>query len=234
MKRLMHVLFIAGLVALESVAADRTWNATAPGTYEFETAENWTGGSGVDADDTFVIARPASGAVIINVNTAFDIGALTIGGGAGAGTVTLNFKNGLSTNVVAGDMTVEAGGKVDVTGTMRVGLPSPCYNYGAEFPMADDYAGLNSATAFRDLTIELGTSAALKITNATWTAGQTIKVKDIDITDASARIYLLGSTIEVQSPVHKMGRGWAVPLETVAVGPGKIVWKKHGLTILLR
>ena len=99
--------FAAG-VAFAASAESYTWKGGT--SVNFEDAENWEPEGKPGTGDSYVIPKPAEGATAVTVNTALDIGSLTVGGGDGAGTVKVTFANGLSTNVVAGDVQVLVGG----------------------------------------------------------------------------------------------------------------------------
>lgn len=98
--------FAAGM-SFAALAESYTWKG---GTSNFEDAENWEPEGKPGAGDSCTISKPESGATALTVNTALNIAALTVGGGNGAGTVKVTFANGLSTNVVAGDVQVLVGG----------------------------------------------------------------------------------------------------------------------------
>ena len=99
--------FAAGM-SFAALAESYTWKGGT--SVNFEDAANWEPTGTPGAADSYVIPKPAEGATAVTVNTALDIAALTVGGGNGAGTVKVTFANGLSTNVVAGDVQVLAGG----------------------------------------------------------------------------------------------------------------------------
>ena len=90
----------------------------------------------------------------------------------------------------------------------------------------------------------------MSVTNASaeglWDLGATIRVRDLDLADANAKLYLNGCTIEVLDYEHKNGRGWysdsydaAVAAGKVVLGeangvPGKVVWRRMGLKVTVR
>ena len=90
-----------------------SWTGGA-GNGDFHDAANWSPEGADPADPAFIaeIPRPASGALALTVTNALDIAALTVGGGDGAGMVTLTFANGLTTNKVSGNVKVLAGAKL--------------------------------------------------------------------------------------------------------------------------
>lgn len=101
-------LAIAAGMSFAALAESYTWKGGTSA--NFEDAANWEPEGQPGAADSYTIPKPASGETAVSVNTALNIAALTVGGGDGAGTVKVTFANGLSTNVVAGDVQVLAGG----------------------------------------------------------------------------------------------------------------------------
>ena len=73
--------FAAG-VAFAALAESYTWKG---GTSNFEDAANWDPEGTPGARDSCTIPKPAEGATAVTVNTALNIGSLTVGGGEGAG-----------------------------------------------------------------------------------------------------------------------------------------------------
>ena len=103
-------LAVAAGLMFGAQAESYTWKGGTSA--NFEDAANWEPEGTPGAADAYVIPKPESGETAVTVNTALDIAALTVGGGTGAGTVKLTFANGLTTNVVAGNVNVLSGGKL--------------------------------------------------------------------------------------------------------------------------
>ena len=101
-------LAIAAGMSFAALAESYTWKGGTSA--NFEDAANWEPEGTPGAGDSCTISKPESGETAVTVNTALDIAALTVGGGDGAGTVTLTFANGVTTNIVSGDVSVLAGG----------------------------------------------------------------------------------------------------------------------------
>ena len=100
-------------LALPLLADTYTW--THQGGGSFSELSNWTLSSTGEAPavspgsgDAVVLPNASSPYTVTN-SSAFSIGSLTVGGGALSGAPTLDFHNGLSTNVVAGAVVVKAG-----------------------------------------------------------------------------------------------------------------------------
>jgi hypothetical protein len=130
-------------------------------------------------------------------------------------------------------------------------------SYISQFPMTNDYVDVTGHTtalkrlrkAYADVNLTIA-SAIVSVTNASaeglWDLGATIRVRDLDLADANAKLYLNGCTIEVLDYEHKNGRGWysgsyeaAVAAGKVVLGeangvPGKVVWRRMGLKVTVR
>jgi hypothetical protein len=127
----------------------------------------------------------------------------------------------------------------------------------SQFPMKDDYykvggnlsveRQLLKAYANANLTIK---NASVVVTNAAaeslWSPGATICIRDLDMANSNAKLFLNGCVLQVLNSKHKNGRGWAVGSyeEAVANGnivlgeangePGKVVWNPIGFSIKVR
>ena len=130
-------------------------------------------------------------------------------------------------------------------------------SYISQFPMTNDYVDVTGHTtalkrlrkAYADVNLTIA-SAIVSVTNASaeglWDLGATIRVRDLDLADANAKLYLNGCTIEVLDYEHKNGRGWysgsydaALAAGKVVLGeangvPGKVVWRRMGLKVTVR
>ena len=108
-------LAIALVLASASLADTYTWVG---GTGTFGTLSNWQLASTGEAPEVApgpndnVIIPNAAAAYTVTTTARFEIGSLTLGGGEGAGYPTLNFNNGVLTNVVAGTVTIASGAKL--------------------------------------------------------------------------------------------------------------------------
>ena len=93
---------------VQSALVTNTWNG---GSGDFETAGMWSRGAAPVQGEVVVIPNAADSGVTdtITVNAALDVDGLVVGGGSGEGAVKLVFKNGLSDNIVAGDVHVLSG-----------------------------------------------------------------------------------------------------------------------------
>lgn len=128
----------------------------------------------------------------------------------------------------------------DITGKGELFIDqSTGTNNGTQLPMASDG---NALRAYAHVAVNIGLNSRLMITNATsWTAGSTIKVRDLDLTASSARVNCLGSVIKVGSVEHRKGALWvpgdyATLVESGAVtlgDGGKIVWPA-GMAIVVK
>ncbi|MBO5643207.1 MAG: hypothetical protein J6S51_04290 [Kiritimatiellae bacterium] len=131
--KLFVAAFVGGLIffAFPVFADTYTWSLTdANGSLiggNFETAENWKLSDGSKAlaapseDDDVVIPNSATTAYTINVNSAFSIRSLTIGGGEGTGGATITFKH-KEVNKILGDAEIVSGSKLNHTALNYVSL----------------------------------------------------------------------------------------------------------------
>ena len=100
-----------------------------------------------------------------------------------------------------------------------------------QFPMADDG---DAKKAYADAALSVAANTKLMLTNTTWAAGSTVRVRDIDLVSSSSKVDCLGSVIKVAEKTHKNGRNWGDAYEALVVeNGGKIVWPA-GMFIILR
>ena len=91
-----------------------------------------------------------------------------------------------------------------------------------QFPMADDG---DVKKAYADAALSVAANTKLMLTNTTWAAGSTVRVRDIDLVSSSSKVDCLGSVIKVAEKTHKNGRNWGDTYEALVVeNGGKIVW----------
>lgn len=100
-----------------------------------------------------------------------------------------------------------------------------------QFPMADDG---DAKKAYADAALSVSANTKLMLTNTTWAAGSTVRVRDIDLVSSSSKVDCLGSVIKVAEKTHKNGRNWGDAYEALVVeNGGKIVWV-NGLVVAVR
>ena len=130
-------------------------------------------------------------------------------------------------------------------------------NFVTQFPMTNDYVDVTGQTpvlkmltkAYANVNVTIS-NAFVSVTNISahelWDMGATIRVRDLNLVNANAVLRLNGCTIEVLDYTHKNGKGWysgsyeaAVAAGKVVLGevngvPGKVVWRRRGLSVTLR
>ena len=97
------IVSLASIFSLSLFASTYTWKA---GSGTFSVATNWDPEGVPGPEDDAVITNNTTDAFTVTVSTALDIGSLSVGGGEGAGYPTVTFNNGVTTNKVAGSVTV--------------------------------------------------------------------------------------------------------------------------------
>ena len=97
------IVSLASIFSLSLFASTYTWKAE-KGT--FSDATNWDPEGVPGPEDDAVITNNTSATFTVTVSTALDIGSLSVGGGEGTGYPTVTFNNGVTTNKVAGSVTV--------------------------------------------------------------------------------------------------------------------------------
>ena len=163
---------------------------------------------------------------------------------SGTISTTIEQNGGVGTVIVSGSDAAESG--IDLL--FHKETTSSVAKYATPFPMQADYvneAGLK--TTYANVNLKIGAGATVYLTNSVWTAGSTVRVRDLELQTSTSKLYLLGSRIEVVSRAHKNGRGWydgsyaaATNSKRIVVGatpegvPGEIVWLPGGLAITVR
>ncbi|MBO4448034.1 MAG: hypothetical protein J5807_00925 [Kiritimatiellae bacterium] len=107
------VMAVVAFAALSLFADTYTW--THQGGGSFSELSNWTLSStgaaptALPGNGDDVVLPNAEASYTVTSAQPFSIGSLTMGGGTGAGAPTLSFENGLSTNYVAGSVSMASG-----------------------------------------------------------------------------------------------------------------------------
>lgn len=102
-----------------------------------------------------------------------------------------------------------------------------------DFPALDPADDLKRALA--EVKVSVGENTCLAVTGKTWTAGNTVRVKDLDLTTATSTAKTLGSVIRVKDMTHHKGRGWGDTYANLVdeEGGGKIVWSP-GFALIIK
>ena len=120
----------------------------------------------------------------------------------------------------SGLQTLETGASLNAGGTV-------------DFPALDPADDLKRALA--EVKVSVGENTCLAVTGKTWTAGNTVRVKDLDLTTATSTAKTLGSVIRVKDMTHHKGRGWGDTYANLVdeEGGGKIVWSP-GFALIIK
>ena len=108
-------------------------------------------------------------------------------------------------------------------------------------PMGDD-----ALADYAKVMVTVSGGNAIAVTNRTWRAGSTLKLRDMSLSAANAKVYLKSSKIKILSRDHKDGEGWpggdyasrtnaaTITLrDAVANTPGAILWPT-GFSVSIR
>lgn len=126
----------------------------------------------------------------------------------------------------------ERGGEIYIEGK-PYGSDTTCF---VQFPMAEDG---NPARAYKNATLVLGKNVDLRFVGS---AGDRIRLRDIDFTDTGSRIIMNGMKVILSSRVHEDGEGWTGGDYSAKVDDGSITagegggieWVAYGFSIHVR
>ena len=97
--------------------------------------------------------------------------------------------------------------------------------------------GDDALADYAKVAVIVSSGNVIAVTNRTWRAGSTLKLRDMSLSAANAKVYLKSSKIKILSRDHKDGEGWSggdyasrtnaatITLRDAAANaPGAILW----------
>lgn len=254
----VHIIVAACLFgcAVPSARADAVTNTWNGGSGNFDSTEMWSLGTLPGPTETVVIPNAAGSEVTdtITVNSALDIGSLVVGGGSGSGAVKLVFKNGLTTNVVAGSVTVKSGATLthtanstaktyvlnlksggDMTIESGAAVDADCCGFKSGGPGATGqggsyggYGGGNAATPYGSIRepVDLGSNGKADASLSTWAGGGAIMLDAVGTMTVKGTVRSRGG-LQSATGGGCGGSGGSILIKAAILSGTGTIFKKH-------